>query len=473
MQVFPEKIDVFLTKIFFMRVHFIAIGGSAMHNLAIALFKKGYTVSGSDDEIFEPSKSRLAAHSLLPPFNGWNPEQITDELDAIILGMHAKADNPELLKAIELGIRIFSYPEYLYEQSKNKKRVVIGGSHGKTTITAMILHVLQHACIDCDYMVGAQLEGFDVMVRLSEEAQVMLIEGDEYLTSPIDRRPKFHLYKPDIALLSGIAWDHINVFPTFENYVEQFEIFISLISVGGSLVYCSDDEDLRHIAPGSRDDISIIAYSAPNYLIEKGVTSVIFQGEKFPIQIFGRHNLINLEGARLVCNQLGISDLNFFDAIKSFKGASKRLELVAKNGTRTVYKDFAHAPSKVKATLQAVKEQFPERKVIACLELHTYSSLNQNFLHHYQGTMDPADAAIVYFSPHALALKRLPEITAGQVKEGFGKPGMEVFTNSTQLIQRLLQEKGPEAVLLMMSSGNYDGVDLKDFGTQWVSLAND
>jgi UDP-N-acetylmuramate: L-alanyl-gamma-D-glutamyl-meso-diaminopimelate ligase len=453
-----------------MHVHFIAIGGSAMHNLAIALHKKGYYITGSDDEIFEPSKSRLAACNILPSTRGWDASRITPDLDAVILGMHAKSDNPELIKAMELGIKIFSYPEYLYEQSKDKKRVVIGGSHGKTTITAMILHVLQQVGIDCDYMVGAQLDGFDVMVRLTENAPVMVIEGDEYLTSPIDLRPKFHLYKPDIALLSGIAWDHINVFPTFENYLSQFVIFINQISAGGSLVYCSEDDELQRICQNIRNDIKILPYSTLPHEISNGVTSIKFDNQVFNLRIFGRHNLMNLNGARLVCHQLGISDLNFFQAIQSFKGASKRLEMVAKNETRVVYKDFAHAPSKVKATLQAVKEQFPTQKVIACLELHTYSSLNKNFLSHYQGTMDPADVAIVYFSPHALQLKRLPEITEIQVKEGFNKEGLEVFTDPEQLVKRLFRDQDPGTVLLMMSSGNYDGVDLKDLGSRWIDL---
>ncbi len=453
-----------------MRVHFIAIGGSAMHNLAIALHKKGYNISGSDDEIFEPSKSRLAAYNLLPETQGWDVSRVTTDTDAVILGMHAKADNPELLKAKELGIKIFSYPEYLFEQSKNKKRIVIGGSHGKTTITAMILHVLQQAGIDCDYMVGAQLEGFDVMVRLTDEAPVMVIEGDEYLTSPIDLRPKFHLYKPDIALLSGIAWDHINVFTTFEQYVDQFVIFINQISQGGCLIFCSEDDELQRICPGSRADIAIIPYGTPQHEIRNGVTNIQSGNNLYPLQIFGKHNLLNLNGARLICKQLGISDLTFYEAIQSFKGASKRLELIAKQGNRVVYKDFAHAPSKVKATLEAVKEQFPDRKVVACLELHTYSSLNKEFLRNYRGTLDRADTAIVYFNPHALQLKRLPEITAKQVMEGFMKPGMEVFTSSMMMVECLLQEKDPGSVLLMMSSGNYDGVDLKKLAIQWISL---
>jgi UDP-N-acetylmuramate: L-alanyl-gamma-D-glutamyl-meso-diaminopimelate ligase len=449
-----------------MRVHFIAIGGSAMHNLAIALHNKGLTITGSDDEIFEPSKSRLACYNLLPTAQGWDVSRITSTLDAVILGMHAKADNPELLRAKELGLKIFSYPEYLYEQSKDKTRIVIGGSHGKTTITAMILHVFRQAGIDCDYMVGAQLEGFDVMVRLTKEARFMVIEGDEYLTSPIDLRPKFHLYKPDIALLSGIAWDHINVFPTFENYIDQFRIFISQISEGGCLIYCNDDEILRQICPGSGNGIRVIPYSLPSSEIRHGVTFVHAENRTYPLQVFGKHNLLNLNGARLICHEVGISDLAFYEAMKSFKGASKRLELIAKNDKKAVYKDFAHAPSKVKATLLAVKEQFPERKVIACLELHTYSSLNKDFLGHYAGTLDPADEALVYFSPHALQIKRLPAITPEQIRQGFANTSVEVYSNSNQLVERLLNEESQNCVFLLMSSGNYDGVDLKQLGNK-------
>jgi len=455
-----NEVNVFLMKALFMNIHFIAIGGSAMHNLAIALHKKGYQVSGSDDEIFEPAKSRLSGYGLLPESEGWDPSKITDKLDAIILGMHAKGDNPELIRAKELNLRIFSYPEFLYEQSKTKKRIVIGGSHGKTTITAMILHVLENCGIDCDYLVGAQLEGFDVMVRITENAPIMVFEGDEYLTSPIDPRPKFHLYKPDIALLSGIAWDHINVFPTFESYVEQFVLFINQISKSGTLIYCSEDETLRKICPQSRSDIHLLAYSVPTYQIHKGLTTIKYDNIDFPLQVFGKHNLLNLNGARLVCNQLGIDDLRFYQAISSFKGASKRLERIAGNEKIIFFKDFAHAPSKVKATLQAVKEQFPDRKITACLELHTYSSLSKGFLDHYKGVLDEADYAIVYFSHHAIQLKRLPPITPEEIKSGFANSGIEVFTDSKLLLKRLMLGKWSKSVLLMMSSGNYDGIDL-------------
>ncbi len=445
-----------------MFVHFIAMGGSAMHNLALALHHKGYHISGSDDEIFEPARSRLAACGLLPETEGWDVSRITPLLDAVILGMHAKADNPELLRAKELGVKIYSYPEYLYEQSKNKKRIVIGGSHGKTTITAMILHVLQKTGISCDYLVGAQLEGFEVMVRLTEEAPMMIFEGDEYLTSPIDPRPKFHLYHPDIALLSGISWDHINVFPTFENYIEQFEIFIRQISPGGVLVYCEEDEELRKICPGLRNDIDLIPYTLPDYRIREGKTIVIREGKTYPLQVFGKHNLLNLNGAMLICCQLGISIPVFLEAIQSFKGASKRLELIEKNEQTLIFKDFAHAPSKVMATLLAVREQYPAMKIIACLELHTFSSLNQVFLSHYNGSLAAADIAMVYYNPHALELKRLPAITPEQIQEGFGNPLLEVFNDSKKLYERLRKEDATNAVFLMMSSGNYDGLDLKE-----------
>ena len=451
-----------------MRVHFIAIGGSAMHNLAIALHNKGYIVSGSDDEIFEPSKGRLKKLGLLPETVGWDVSRISTSLDAVILGMHAKADNPELLKAKEMGLKIFSYPEYLYEQSKNKKRVVIGGSHGKTTITAMILHVLQKAGLDCDYMVGAQLEGFDVMVKLSEEAEIMIFEGDEYLTSPIDRRPKFHLYKPDIALLSGVAWDHINVFPTFDNYVEQFREFIRLISTGGTLIYCADDETLRQISPDSRDDIKRIPYSVPEYFIADGVSRLIDNGKAYPLMVFGRHNLMNMNGARWICRELGITDETFLSAIQSFKGASKRLEFVAGNSSVSVYKDFAHAPSKVKATLHAVREQYPGKNVVACLELHTYSSLSKEFLSHYLHSLDEADVQLVYFNPHAIQLKRLPPLSPEQVKEGFGNSGLSVFTDSRALQENLLSMDWNNSVLLLMSSGDYDGMDIARFAGEIV-----
>jgi UDP-N-acetylmuramate: L-alanyl-gamma-D-glutamyl-meso-diaminopimelate ligase len=451
-----------------MNVHFIAIGGSAMHNMAIAMHKKGFKVSGSDDEIQEPSKSRLAAHQLLPAAEGWNVDKITPQLDAVILGMHARADNPELIKAQQLGLKIYSYPEYIYEQTKDKTRIVIGGSHGKTSITAMILHVLQHQQVDCDYMVGAQLQGFDTMVKLTKEAKIAVIEGDEYLSSPIDRRPKFHLYKPSIAILSGIAWDHINVFPTFENYVEQFRMFIGLIEKNGSLIYCELDEEVKKVAEAARMDIKKFPYRIPPNKVENGVTALLTANKEVPLKIFGDHNLMNINAARLACNQVGIADARFYEAISSFGGAAKRLELVSKNNVTAVYKDFAHSPSKLIATIQAVKKQFPDRKLIACMELHTFSSLNQEFLDQYKGSMDLADEAIVYFNPHTIEHKKLKPITREQVQEAFDRKNIEVVTDSQEMIKTLLKIDFQNKNLLLMSSGNFDGMDFKELSNKII-----
>ena len=444
-----------------MNVHFIAIGGSAMHNLALALHQKSYTVSGSDDEIFEPAKSRLKQQGLLPESIGWFPERIHARLDAIILGMHAKADNPELLKAKELGLKIYSYPEYLYEQAKDKTRVVIGGSHGKTSITAMILHVLNHVGIETDYMVGAQLEGFDVMVKLSENARYMVFEGDEYLTSALDLRPKFHVYQPHIALISGIAWDHINVFPTFDRYVEQFRIFARMVPYGGSLIYCAEDQNVKEVSDSVGNGVIKLPYTRPDYYISEGITYIKADGKNIPLSIFGHHNMLNLEGARLVCEAMGVDKSSFYDAISSFSGASKRLELVAKSETCAVYKDFAHSPSKLEATINAVKEQFPERKLVACMELHTFSSLNTSFLEQYRHTMDQADIPVIYYSRHALELKRLPFFSTDDVGKAFGRDDIQVFNESEALSQLIKSIKWENANILMMSSGNFDGIDLK------------
>lgn len=457
-----------------MNVHFIAIGGSAMHNLAIALHLKGYHVTGSDDEIFDPAKSRLQRYGLLPDSYGWHPERITPDLDAIVLGMHARKDNPELLRAQELGIKIYSYPEYLYEQSKEKTRVVIGGSHGKTTTTAMILHVLQHCGVEADYMVGAQLEGFEVMVRLSETAKVMVLEGDEYLTSPIDLRPKFHLYRPHIAIITGIEWDHINVFPTFEIYKDQFAQFINLIEPGGRLIYCNNDAEVRDVAlKNQREDITKQPYDVPDHKVENGVTCLLPESSvPVPLKIFGRHNLLNLTAARYACNALGISDEQFNEAIQTFGGASKRLELVKKTDESAVYKDFAHAPSKLRATISAMREQYPDRRLVACMELHTFSSLTAEFLKQYAGTMDNADVPFVYYSQHALQLKKLPNLDPEQVKASFANDKVQVFTDSKQMVDAVIQtfkQSGNQAMnLLMMSSGNFDGIDFKQLADELI-----
>ncbi|MCF6280099.1 MAG: Mur ligase domain-containing protein [Flavobacteriaceae bacterium] len=445
-----------------MNIHFISIGGSAMHNLALALHVKGDAVTGSDDAIFEPSKSRLAAKGLLPKEIGWFENKITSDIDIIILGMHAKADNPELLKAQELGIKIFSYPEYLYEHSKNKTRVVIGGSHGKTTITSMILHVLNYHNIEVDYMVGAQLDGFDRMVHLTQENEFMIIEGDEYLSSPIDRRPKFHLYKANIALLSGIAWDHINVFPTFKNYVKQFEIFIETMVNGGALIYNTEDSVVKEIVEDTSKIIKKYPYQTPEYTIDNGTTIIDTTEGKIPLEIFGKHNLQNLEGAKNTCLHIGVGEDEFYEAISSFKGANKRLEKIVENKSTVVFKDFAHSPSKVKAASDAVKEQYSNRRVLTCLELHTYSSLNADFLKEYQNALDSADEAVVFYSPDAVKIKRLEKVTKEQIAKAFQRDDLIIYTDPKEFKDFLFGQNLENTALLLMSSGNYGGISFDE-----------
>ncbi|MCM4157500.1 Mur ligase family protein [Gramella sp. AN32] len=445
-----------------MKLHFIAIGGSAMHSLAIALKQKGYEITGSDDIIFEPSKSRLKNNGLLPDEIGWDETNIHQNIDAIILGMHAKADNPELLKAEELGLKIFSYPEFIFEQSKNKTRVVIGGSHGKTTITSMILHVMNYHHKNIDYMVGALLEGLDNPVHLTTENDFIVIEGDEYLSSPIDRRPKFHLYQPNIALLSGIAWDHINVFPTFENYVEQFKIFIDSIVNGGILVYNEEDPEVKNLAENTENPIRKHPYKTPDYFVDANHTILETEEGDLPLEVFGKHNLNNLAGAKWICQHMGVDEADFYEAIASFKGASKRMEKIAENNATVIFKDFAHSPSKVKASTAAAKEQYPNRKVIACLELHTYSSLNTEFLKEYKGTLDKADEALVFYSPEAVEIKKLEEVRVDQIQNAFGKPNLQVYNKPKDFKNALFQKDLNNSVLLMMSSGNYGGLDLEE-----------
>src|SRR5690554_3116847 len=451
-----------------MKIHFIAIGGSAMHNLALAMYNKGYQVTGSDDAIFEPSKSRLENKGLLPEELGWFADKITSDIDAVILGMHAKEDNPELQKAKELGLKIYSYPEFLYEQSKNKTRVVIGGSHGKTTITSMILHVMQYHNIEVDYMVGAQLEGFDTMVHLTQENDFIVLEGDEYLTSPIDRRPKFHLYKPNIALISGIAWDHINVFPTYENYVEQFRIFIDCIVEGGILVYNEEDQELRSLVENSSNTIRKHPYGTPAYSVENEITLLETPEGDMPINVFGEHNLKNLAGAKWICQHIGVDEDDFYQAIATFKGASKRLEKIAESEQTVVYKDFAHSPSKVAATTAAVKQQFSDKKLLACLELHTYSSLNGGFLSHYRGALDKADTAVVFYSPEAVQNKRLQALSKEQIFEAFGREDLIIYTDSGEFKEFLKNQNFEGTAVLLMSSGTYGGLDFEEI-QKWIA----
>ncbi|MDT0650543.1 UDP-N-acetylmuramate--L-alanine ligase [Autumnicola edwardsiae] len=450
-----------------MKLHFIAIGGSAMHALAIALKDKGYEITGSDDAIFEPSRSKLQKKNILPGEDGWFPSKINAELDAVILGMHAKEDNPELEKARELGLQIYSYPEFLFEQSKNKTRVVIGGSHGKTSITSMILHVMQYHDKAVDFMVGAALEGYSNSVHLTEENDFIVIEGDEYLSSAIDKRPKFHLYQPNIALLSGIAWDHINVFPDYQGYVEQFEIFVDSIVNGGILVYNEEDTELQKIAEETKNPIRKHPYRTPEYSIEEGKTVLNTPEGEMPLEIFGKHNLSNLAGAKWICQHMGVDEAEFYEAIATFKGASKRLEKIAESASGVIFKDFAHSPSKVKATTAAVKEQFSTRKVVACLELHTYSSLNSEFLKQYAGSLDAADEALVFYSPEAVKLKKLQSISKEQIFSAFKNTDLEVYTDPLQLYSTLKNMDFNNVVLLLMSSGNYGGLDFEEVKT-WI-----
>ena len=443
-----------------MRIHFISIGGSVMHQLAIALRHKGYEVSGSDDEIFEPALSNLREENILPPKLGWFPQNITPEIDAIILGMHAKEDNPEVLRALELGLKIYSFPEYIYEESRNKKRVALAGSHGKTTTTAMVMHVLKYANVNFDYLVGAKLPGFKQSVQITD-APVIICEADEYPASTIERRPKFHFLFPHIAVITGIAWDHINVFPTFDFYLEQFAIFINKIEPNGVLIYNEGDEVLKTtIEENRREDIKYIAYKLPEYFINEGITNVKIGEEKTPLLVFGNHNLLNLQAAYLVCKELKIDDVTFANAISKFAGASKRLELIALEKTRNVYRDFAHAPSKVTASIHAVRQQFPGRKLVAVLELHTFSSLNADFMKEYKHSMDEADVAIVFYSSHALELKRMKLLDPDRVKEGFEKANLEVINDKKILEERLKKETAANTNFLFMSSGTYDGIDI-------------
>ena len=445
-----------------MNIHFIAIGGAAMHNLALALHLKGDTVTGSDDVIFDPSKTRLEARGILPKAFGWYPDKITSNLDAVVVGMHAKADNKELLKAQDLGLKIYSYPEFLYEQSKFKTRVVIGGSHGKTTITSMILHVLHYFNRDVDFMVGAQLEGFDVMVKLTDENDFIILEGDEYLSSPIDSRPKFHLYKPNIALLSGIAWDHINVFPTWDIYVEQFKIFIDSIIKGGSITYNIEDAEVKKVVENSENTIRKFPYQTPDYIVENGITILETDEGSMPIEIFGKHNLNNLAGAKWICQQIGIDENDFYEAISTFQGASKRLEKIAETDNAIAYKDFAHSPSKVLATTNALKNQYPDRKLIACLELHTYSSLNPEFLNQYKGALAAADISVVFYSPRAVEIKKLQAISQQQIMDAFQSEDLVVYTNPSEFKDFLFSQKFSNTSLLLMSSGNYGGLNFDE-----------
>ena len=444
------------------KVHFIAIGGSAMHNLAIALHRKGYEVTGSDDEIFEPSRTRLKNEGILPDEIGWHPEKLDDSYESVILGMHARIDNPELIRAQELGLKVYSYPEYLYEQSKDKTRIVIGGSHGKTTITSMILHVMKYAGIETDFMVGAQLEGFDVMVRLSETAKYMVIEGDEYLTSPIDRVPKFHKYHPHIAIISGIGWDHVNVFPTFDFYLEQFRIYVDTIENGGYLIYDDNDAEAKKIAANAK--VPTYGYDIHKYITDGESSYLLFNDKRIKVQVFGEHNMKNINAAYHVCKQIGIDDVTFYWAISSFKGASRRLELLFENKSKNnmVFRDFAHAPSKVLATVKALREQYSERFLMIVFELHTYSSLSEVFIDHYRNCLDNCDKAVVFYDPHAVSIKKLDMMTDERIVEGFARKDIKVVHSKAELLDVLNDVQKENIVGGFMSSGDFNGLTADD-----------
>ncbi len=445
-----------------MKLHFIAIGGAAMHSLAIAMQQRGNRVSGSDDEIFDPAKAQLEKAGLLPSGYGWFPDRINADLDAVILGMHAHSDNPELKKALEMNIKVYSYPEFLYHETMDKTRVVIAGSHGKTTITSMVMHALRYNGHQFDHMVGSRLEGFDNMVSLSPDTRIAVFEGDEYLSSCLDPRPKFHLYQPQIALISGIAWDHINVFPTWEGYVDQFRIFISNMPEGSNLVYCSEDAELKALAEKVNPRISKEPYTTPDYYLDRE-TSYIRRGDRsYPLMVFGRHNMQNMEGARRICSRLGLTDDQFFGAMTNFGGAGKRLQLLGRNERTAIYLDFAHSPSKVEATVKAVREQFSDRRMIACLELHTYSSLDRKFLDFYRHTMDGADDCAVFYNPETILHKRLRMISKEEVFEALDKKNLQVFTDKNELESWIYATAGDNMVLLLMSSGTFSGINFKE-----------
>lgn len=450
------------------RVHFIAIGGSVMHNLALALHNKGFIVTGSDDEFFEPSKSRLAKAGLLPESAGWHAERITKDLDAVILGMHAMNDNPELQRARELGVKVYSFPEYLYEQTRHERRIIVGGSHGKTTTTSMIMHVLRTCNVDFDYMVGAQVEGFETMVKLTADAKIAVFEGDEYLSSTLDPTPKFHRYHPDIALITGIAWDHINVFPTWGNYISQFAKFAEMIEPNGKFIYYKGDAELCKISDKVRADIETLPYEGFDFRTEGEQTIVIYGGKEYKVGVFGRHNMQNMHGAMLACQQVGITPEQFLKAMASFHGAAKRLQTLAQNDNSIAFLDFAHSPSKLKATTEAVRERFPNKKLIACMELHTFSSLTKAFLPQYNDSMKMADEAFVYYNPEVIEHKRLEPITIEDVARGFGRKDLQVYTDSVALVEKLRTYKYDNTVLLIMTSGNFSGVDINQLAKSLI-----
>ncbi len=456
-------------------IHFIAIGGAIMHQLALALLRQGYVVTGSDDEITDPAKGNLSAAGILPQQFGWHPEKISSNLDAVVLGMHAKADNPELVAAKKIGIPIYSFPQYVYEVSKDKKRVVVAGSHGKTTITSMIMHILKHEGMAFDYLVGARVAGFDQSVQLTD-APVIVLEGDEYPASVEEKRPKIFFYHPHISVLSGIAWDHINVFPTYDIYFNQFEQYLAGMNAGTHVFYNNEDSEVQRVIATSGSHLTTLPYQTPPFHYEDGFPVLDTAGGPVKVSVFGRHNLLNMQAAIDVCMTLGVPEKNCYDAIASFGGAARRLEKVKEEKNLLVYRDFAHAPSKLRATLNAVREAYPAHHLVACFELHTFSSLNEQFLSEYAHSMDAADDAIVYFSHHALDLKGLPHLDTDTVKKYFARNDIHITDEKQQLeemVKKIVSDKTKAnsseerpVFLLLMSSGTFDGIDWNTVSSQ-------
>lgn len=441
-----------------MKVHFIAIGGSIMHSLAISLKKKGYIISGSDDKFFSPSKENLKNENLLFKA-GWFPEKITSDLDFVILGMHAKIDNPELIEARKKKIKIYSFPEYISLVSKNKKRVVVSGSHGKTTITTMIMHVLNAKNIKFDYLVGAKIKGFDNMVHLSDN-EIIVIEGDEYLSSKLDTRPKFLHYNPDLLILSGISWDHINVFPDSESYTNAFVSLLKSTSSKCKVFYASNDHNIKKIIKHSSGFSK--SYSLPDFSICNGNVLLRKNKSRYKLSIFGKHNLYNLEAARIICNELGVENEFFFQSIGSFLGAKNRLELLSIiNSKSFIYRDFAHSPSKVSASVEALKDLFPKRKLISCLELHTFSSLTLDFLSHYKNAFKRSNYVWVFFSPKEIEGKGLHVFSKKDILSLINHNNIRVFDDVDELGQAIHETLWVNTNLLLMSSGHFQGLDFK------------
>ena len=443
-----------------MKIHFIAIGGSIMHSLAIQLKKNGHIITGSDDVIREPSKSNLNHYDILPAKEGWCSKKISTDLDMVILGMHAKKNNPELLEAQKYNIPVISFPEFIFNSSKYKKRVVIAGSHGKTTITAMIIHVLNEYNIKFDYLLGAKIDALENQVKL-DDSKLIIIEGDEYFSSAIDLKPKFMHYDPDVLVVSGVSWDHINVFPTKSSYESAFSKLLNhVIEKNGKIFYYTHDLFLQK-SLSAYNQLSQ-SYDSPRYIIKKGQFILVHKNENIPLNIFGKHNMENMEAARQVCQEIGVCESDFYKSIKNFKGASRRLNLIKEiENHSAVYYDFAHSPSKVFATVNAVKELYPDRFLIGCLELHTYSSLNVDFIPNYLNTLNNCSESWLYFDEQELQRKGFAKLDRKFLLRAFNHPNMTIINNKKLLRQKINQIELDNTNLLLMSSGNFSGLDIK------------